>query len=163
MTEEGPYRITYLDCMSASTIRETNLSFLQMDEMEYDVMPGRTKLRTRKEIRRVTDDNLNRLFEEFPTETLLHEQCALWVHAVAGKHYFPDANHRTAIATLRELLQENGLDEYVHWPERFPAEAITESKTIRGELSIDLSTLYRRDELFEHWLNFFDEAVNHPE
>ena len=36
--------------------------------------------------------------------------CALELFAVVGKHFFPDANHRTAVAMLITLLQENGID-----------------------------------------------------
>lgn len=45
------------------------------------------------------------MIEKFPTDRPLPEQCALWMHAVIGKHFFDDANHPTAVALLRKLLR----------------------------------------------------------
>lgn len=156
------YRMTDISGMRPRDVRRANLEFLKRDDSDYDIPPGQTKLGTRKVIRRVSDGDLARLFDDFPENNPLEEQCALWVHAVAGKHYFPDANHRTAVATLRELLSQNGLKEYVVWPGDSLIEATRQSKEVRQEVSISLDTLYRRDVLFEHWLRYFETTVSIP-
>jgi prophage maintenance system killer protein len=76
----------------------------------------------------------------------------LWFHAVAGNHFFPDANHRTAVSTLLELLSQNDLEESVEWPTEQLVETIKESKRIRQTVTIDLGSLYERTRLYDHWL-----------
>jgi len=55
------------------------------------------------------------------------------MHAVAGEHFFPDANHRTAAATLRRLLRENGIDPG-EWPVEETEQALVESHRVRREI-----------------------------
>jgi prophage maintenance system killer protein len=107
----------------------------------------------------VRNGDLRRLFDDFPRDEPLTDQCALWVHAVVGKHFFPDANHRTAIATLRKLLVANGLS-----PGKWPTEELKAvrdaSHRVRREIEpIRLDTIYRRNELFEVWYRFFDRVL----
>lgn len=81
------------------------------------------------------------------------------MHAVVGKHFFPDANHRTAVALLRRLLAENGI-EYVDWSLDRLREARKESHTVRRETeTIRLDTLYRKDGLYDVWWRFFDDEL----
>lgn len=82
------------------------------------------------------------------------------MHAVVGKHYFPDANHRTAVATLRRLLAANDI-QYEAWSVENLEAVRQESHDVRREIDpVELHTLYRRDELYERWLAFFtDELV----
>lgn len=162
MTDDH-FRITDLSNLSPSDIRNANLNFLSMSGSEYDIIPGTTKLRTRKEIQRVAESDLDRLFTDFPIDEPLQQQCAHWFHAVAGRHFFPDANHRTAVVTLRELLAQNRLDSHVNWPQDPLIQSVKRSKKIRRKTSITSDTLYRRDELFDHWLGHFSETVNLPE
>lgn len=82
------------------------------------------------------------------------------MHAVVGKHFFPDANHRTATVLLRRLLAENDI-EYEPWDIDRLRRARVDSHTVRREIDpVELDTLYRRDPLYELWLKFFiDELV----
>jgi len=106
----------------------------------------------------VRNGDLERVLEEFPTDRPLPEQCALWIHALVGKHFFPDANHRTAIVTLRKLPvttgwnQENG--------RRSGSNGYGLSHTTFEEIPpIHLDGLYEKDELYRVWLQFFGEVL----
>lgn len=70
------------------------------------------------------------VLNEFPRDERLREQCALWMHAVVGKHFFPDANHRTAVALLRKLLFENQIS-YKRWSADRLRQARKNSRLIR--------------------------------
>jgi prophage maintenance system killer protein len=84
------------------------------------------------------------------------------MHAVAGKHFFPDANHRTAIGTLREILQYNDI-YHISFPPRSLEKATKRSHVVRGEIDpVELDTLYRRDELWLVWLLFFKTTARNP-
>jgi hypothetical protein len=163
MSMDRVYRITDVSGISPGDIRSVNLELLKRDDSPYDIPPGRTKLAVRKRVRRVPDGDLQRLFEEFPIEQPLRNQCALWFHAVAGNHFFPDANHRTAVTTLREILTQNALDEYVTWSTEPLVDAIKESKRIRQAVTIDLGSLYQRTRLYKHWYQFFGDLIALPE
>jgi len=81
------------------------------------------------------------------------------MHAVVGKHFFEDANHRTAIAMLRRLLVDNGI-EVDSWPTDRVMEARDESHKVRQEIPpIQLDTLYEEDELYDVWLRFFTDVL----
>lgn len=81
------------------------------------------------------------------------------MHAVVGKHFFEDANHRTAIAMLRRLLQKNGI-EVDRWPTDRVTAARDESHKVRREIPpIQLDTLYEKDELYDVWLRFFTDVL----
>jgi prophage maintenance system killer protein len=81
------------------------------------------------------------------------------MHAVVGKHFFPDANHRTAIALLRQLLRENGI-EPGKWPVERTKRVRDESHDVRAELPpIQMDTLYERDDLFELWRAYFTDVL----
>ena len=85
--------------------------------------------------------------------------CALELFAVVGKHFFPDANHRTAVAMLRTLLQENGID-YEPWSIERLRRARRDSHTVRVEIApVQLDTLWRRDRLYDVWFDFFEEEL----
>lgn len=85
--------------------------------------------------------------------------CALELFAVVGKHFFPDANHRTAVAMLRTLLQENGID-YEPWSIERLRRARRDSHMVRAEIApVHLDTLWRRDRLYDVWFDFFEEEL----
>ena len=140
--------------LTPNDVVNTNLTFLS--DSEYDVVE--TKLKTRKRIKRESEDDLQRAIDEFPYDEPLHDQCAYWMHAFAGKHFFPDANHRTALATLRATLRENGI-EVDNIPRKKTVETIKESKRIRRNLDIDMGSLYNEDEMYELWKDYFEEVV----
>lgn len=112
----------------------------------------------RADIWRVRNGDLRRVLREFPVDEPVHEQCALWMHAVVGKHLFPDANHRTAVALLRKLLRDNGI-EYTGWDPERVRHTRNESHRVRKEIDpVELDTLCRRDRLYEVWRQFFEEG-----
>jgi prophage maintenance system killer protein len=84
------------------------------------------------------------------------------MHALAGKHFFPDANHRTAIALLRDLLWANGVKPGKGSPERTRT-ARDESHEVRAEIEpVRLDTLYRRDGLFLVWWRYSFDVLRDP-
>lgn len=84
------------------------------------------------------------------------------MHAVAGKHFFPDANHRTAIATLRRLLHENDISPG-DWPTPLSEQTVLHSHRVRREIeTVRLDTLYRRDRLWLVWLRYFNTVLDPP-
>ena len=82
------------------------------------------------------------------------------MHAMAGKHFFPDGNHRTAFLLLRRLLQENGIAPG-EWPPDRTADARDESHRVRREIRpVRLDTLYERDQLFQVWRRYFEDVLS---
>ena len=81
------------------------------------------------------------------------------MHAVVGKHFFPDANHRTALALLRRVLRANGIDPG-QWPVERTESARDESHEVRREIpQIRLDTLFERDPLYEVWERYFEDVL----
>ncbi len=132
----------------------TNLEFLSTSE--YDVVE--TSLKTRKQIKRVSRTDIRRALDSFPLDDPLQSQCAHWMHAFAGKHFFPDANHRTALATLRATLRQNGV-EVGRWPQELTEETVERSKQARRNLDIDMSNLFKEDDMYAVWLDYFEEVL----
>lgn len=158
-------RITDLSALTPETIKWRNTQFLNDREREYDMGFQESRQELRSRIWNTRNHNLRRVVREFPRDEPLRPQCALWMHAMVGKEFFPDANHRTAVATLRKLLEENDI-EYADWsPERL-REARKRSHEVRFELGrrdditdVRMDTLYRRDELYTVWLRFFEDEL----
>lgn len=72
---------------------------------------------------------------------------------------FPDANHRTAIVTLRKLLRDNGITPG-RWSPRITREVSLRSHDVRREIdNVELDTLYRHDRLFLVWLLYFKTVL----
>lgn len=153
-------QITDVSTLDAEDFKHRNTTFLQDSDQPYETGRGETPEALREEIWRVRNGDLRTVLREFPIDEPLREQCALWMHAVVGKHFFPDANHRTAIALLRRLLAEHDI-EYEPWDIDRLRRARVDSHTVRRETdTVELDTLYRRDPLYELWLEFFiDELV----
>jgi len=155
----APPRITDLSSIEPENFKFRNTEFLRTDSHHYDNPHSKSFTEQRKEIWRVRNGDLERVLNEFPTDRPLPEQCALWVHALVGKHFFPDANHRTAIVTLRELLRDNGI-EPGEWPTERVKEVRDESHDVRREIPpVHLDELYEEDELYGVWLRFFREVL----
>ena len=103
--------------------------------------------------------DLRRVLGDFPTDEPLVDQCANWMHAVAGRHFFPDANHRTAIVLLRRLLRQNGIDPG-EWSIERTKRAQAGSHRVRTESPpVRLDTLYARDALFEVWRGYLEDVL----
>ena len=155
---DGP-RITDLSSIEPENFKFRNTEFLKSDAHPYDNPRDRTFSEQRADVWRVRNGDIERVLEEFPTDRPLPEQCALWMHAVVGKHFFEDANHRTAIAVLRKLLRDNGID-VGEWPTDRVKRARDESHEVRSEIpSVHLDTLYEKDELYRVWLRFFTDVL----
>lgn len=149
--------VSFLD---AEDIKQRNTRFLERDH-PYDILEHQTPQQVRAEIWRVRNGDLRKLFYRFPFDEAILEQCALWMHAMAGKHFFPDANHRTGIVTLRKILQENGYEPQ-KWPTIRTQAAIKRSKEIRRNLTVDLGSLYEKDALYEVWQLYFYDVLRLP-
>lgn len=106
MCNDGP-RITDLSSLEPENFKFRNTDFL-MGDAHYDVLAHQNREELRRRIWHVRNGDLQRVLDDFPTNEPLVEQCALWMHAVVGKHFFPDANHRTAIALLRRHYAKTG-------------------------------------------------------
>lgn len=151
-------RITDLSSLGPENFKFRNTEFL-MGDSHYDILSHQTRDELRRRIWNVRNGDLQRVLDEFPIDESLVEQCALWMHAVVGKHFFPDANHRTAIVLLRQLLRDNGIDPG-EWPIERTKEARRESHEVRRVIPpIRLDTLYERDELYEVWKRYFEEVL----
>lgn len=151
-----PPRITDLSSISPETIKKRNEQFW-IGEAEYETV--RAGRRTREKIWRVRNGDLRKVLRRFPTDAPIQDQCAGWVHAIAGRHFFPDANHRTAIAILRELLRENGITPG-KWPVDVSYQASIRSHRVRDEIeNVCLDTIYEYDRLFLVWLLYFKNVL----
>ena len=152
-------RITDLSSIEAENFKFRNTEFLKSDHHHYDNPHDASFLEQRRDIWRVRNGDLRRVLEEFPTDRPLVEQCALWMHAVVGKHFFDDANHRTAIALLRKLLRDSGIETGA-WPTERVERARDESHAVRNEIPpVRLDTLYEKDTLYDVWFRFFTDVL----
>lgn len=157
-SEDDHPRITDLSALDAEDFKLRNTKFLRGDT-EYEQTGNDSFVHLRHQIWVTRNGDLRRVLSDFPMDWPLKEQCAGWMHAVVGKHFFPDANHRTAVALLRRLLAENGI-EYEPWSLDRLREARKESHTVRRETeTVRLDTLYRKDELYDVWWGFFDDEL----
>ncbi|MFQ3477407.1 hypothetical protein HKK80_14405 [Halonotius sp. F2-221B] len=152
-------RITDLSSLDPENFKFRNEKFLLNRSLHYDNPHDRSISEQRDDIWRVRNGDIARVLEEFPTDRPLPEQCALWMHAVVGKHFFEDANHRTAIALLRKLLADNDLD-VDQWPTDRVRTARDESHAVRQDIPpVRLDTLYEKDELYRVWYEFFTDVL----
>lgn len=157
----GEPRITDLFSINPEDIKFRNTAFLQSD-LEYERTGNESFEQLRHDIWVTRNGDLRELFRQFPVAEPLHDQCAGWMHAVAGKHFFPDANHRTALATLRELLRTNGITPG-KWPASISTQTVIHSHQVRARIEpVRLDTLYRKDRLFLLWLLYFKTVLKNP-
>jgi hypothetical protein len=103
-----------------------------------------------------------KLIDEFPEEEPLVDQSALWVRAVSAFHFFEDRNHRTALLSLEEILDQNGFEMDPH-PlgdsiVRETKDTLRESKNARdmNTLGRQGEDMYEKDEIYHVWRRFFD-------
>lgn len=158
-TDSDTPRITDLSAIDPENFKYRNTKFLADQELRYDNPQGKSFTQQRDDIWRVRNSDLNTVFEEFPTDQPLPEQCALWMHAVVGKHFFEDANHRTAMVLLRKLLRDNEID-IGQWPTDRVREVRDQSHAVRQEIPpVHLDTLFEKDELYRVWLQFFNDVL----
>lgn len=160
------YRIDDLSSLIAENFKFRNTKFLN-GEQYYGIHEHETRIETRKRIWRVRNGDLRKVMRRFPQDEPIHDQCGLWVRGVAGRQFFPDANHRTAIALLRKLLKENGMPQPA-WSVHAIQATRRKSKELINNLSsendpICIDSLYERDELFRLWQEFFERELALPE
>ncbi len=153
-------RITDLSSLSPENIKYRNTQFLADDGHPYELGWGLSDAELRRKAWNTRNGDLRKLMREFPSHEPLRRQCAHWVHAVVGVHFFPDANHRTAVATLRRLLRENQI-----WWDEWSADRLREARKTSHEVRLEgddvtMDTLYREDELYQVWYEFFEDELS---
>ena len=156
------WRISHFDRIDPSVIKTINEEFfLDPDPSnEYGWTRGDPGL-TKRRIWNVKGWQLNRLMKEFPRLEPLPQQCAHWMRAMVGLHFFPDANHRTGMASLYGILKQNGVaPPHEKWPGPDIGKRVTQSKLLRSLHSlVRFDSLWVRDELYHHWHRHFRELL----
>ncbi|EMA42892.1 hypothetical protein C448_10462 [Halococcus morrhuae DSM 1307] len=148
-------RITDFSEIDAETIKRFNYAFYSNSRDRYGLVNCSSET-TERRISNVKDFQLDRVMREFPTDEPLSQQCAHWVRAISGKHFFPDANHRTAMGSLAALLQLNGIDIPPAWPGRHIDRTVLKSKFVRNfVVDVRFDNLWRRDEQYILWHRHF--------
>lgn len=155
------YRINDLSSISAENFKFRNTKFLD-GEHYYGIFEHESHIETRAKIWRIRNSDLRKVMRRFPRNEPIHDQCGLWVRGVAGRQFFPDANHRTAIALLRKLLLENGIPQPAWSVHAIRATRRKSKELIVTNEPIRLDTLYERDELFHLWRQFFRRELVLP-
>lgn len=148
--------ITDLSMLPAEDIKWRNRNFFQNSDHIYTTgaQPEQVTLR---QIENVRNGDLRQVLLGFPREKPLYAQCAHWMHAFAGKQFFPDANHRTAMLTLSYVLDENNVRTPI-WPGPDIQETVLQSKKhIRDQVIVELDTLWEQDALYSTWYNHFEQ------
>lgn len=155
--------VTDFSEIDAETIKRFNYERLKDERDDYGLVNG-SHGKTEKRIWNVQDLELHRVMNEFPTSEPLVQQCAHWVRAISGKHFFPDANHRTAMASLNAVLRLNGISVPDAWPGNEIGRTVLKSKFIRNFIvDIRFDNLWERDEHYwlwhRHFRNLFYETA----
>lgn len=151
--------VTDLSVVDSAGLKELNTTFLDDGAFRYGYVDG-SREQTERRIHNVKDYRLDRFVREFPRTEPLCCQCAHWMRAVVGLHFFPDANHRTAMSSLYVVLDRNGLAPDGEWPFDWVDVAVTRSKLLRGyHCDVRFDTLWERDELYLHWLRYFRDNI----
>jgi len=149
-------RLTDFQEIDPEDIKWRNRRYLTNRDHRYD-LNNESRQAVNNSISNVRNGDLNRVMAEFPITEPLVDQCAHWVRAIAGLHFFPDANHRTAMATLNTTLNLNGVGG-IRWSGERYRVAIFRSKLLRRFIiDVRFDTLWRRDELFQNWRRYFTE------
>lgn len=157
---DGWRRITDLSMMSAERIKNTNRVFFTDIEHEYTSHLPENDIK--RKISSVRNGDLRRVMREFEMEAVdepLYVQCALWVHAFTGKQFFEDANHRTANLSIKFAAIQNGID-FPSFPEEVVEPYTQRSKDlIRQRIRVRMDTLWRRDDLYIVWRDFYAKIL----
>lgn len=148
--------ITDFSTHDPTLLKTINTDFFNDSTNDYGWVRQDREL-TRQRIWNVKGWQLERVMEEFPRTDPLPQQCAHWMRAIVGLHFFPDANHRTGMATLYGLLDTNNVAKLAEdWPGSRIDRAVLYSKLIRSLItSVTFDKLWLRDELYCHWERYF--------
>lgn len=148
-------RITDLQEIDAETLKQFNYERYEDERDKYGLVQ-QSREKTERRIWNVKDHQLARVLDEFPRYEPLPQQCAHWVRTLSGKHFFPDANHRTAVASLNALLRLNDIEIPTEWPGRHIGRAVLKSKFVRTfVVDIRFDNLWSRDEHYQLWHRHF--------
>lgn len=154
-TEKG--RIVDFSELDPEDIIYQNIRFLE-NSANYGKIRGSVQT-TRDTINNVREGDLQRVMDEFPRNEPLVAQCAHWVRAFSGLHFFPDANHRTAMASLSALLDLHGI-EYPDWSEEGIRRTVVKSKLVRILLvDVRFDNLWMKDEHYHLWHRYFRNCL----
>lgn len=148
-------RITDFSELDPEDIKWRNRRYFDNPDHQYDCGQFRSRREVNRKISVVRNGDINRVMAEFPTKEMLPQQCAHWVRAIVGLHFFHDANHRTAMATLNTLLSLNGIEK-INWNDEQYEVVIFKSKLIRKYIiDVRFDNLWSRDELYLLWHRYF--------
>lgn len=148
-------RITDFSELDPEDIKWRNKKYLISDDHRYDYGEFRPYLRTKRDISSVRNHRLSRVMKEFPTKEPLTQQCAHWVRAIVGLHFFPDANHRTAMSTLNILLALNGIDRFKWDDDKYGPNIFKSKITRKYIIDVRYDNLWSKDELYFLWHRYF--------
>ncbi len=152
---ERDERITDVSGIDAETIIAFNFERYEDESHQYGLVRESRQV-TERRIGNVSESDLNRVLRELPRHEPLVQQCAHWVRAISGLHFFPDANHRTAIGSLRALLYLNEIPLPSEWPGRGIDRTVLKAKFVRNfVVSVQFDTLWKKDELYHVWHRHF--------
>lgn len=148
-------RITDFSELDPEDIKWRNREYLKNPDHRYDHGEILSYHQVQHQISVVRNADLDRVMREFPTKEPLTQQCAHWVRAIVGLHFFPDANHRTAMATLNLLLNLNGIERF-RWRDDQYKTTIFKSKLLRKYIiDVRFDNLWSKDELYHLWHRYF--------
>lgn len=158
---EDSWNLSDFSLLDPETIKEINRGEFKSGA-QYGLVKEDSNLTerelTERRISNVPASRINRLIEEFPTNEPLPQQCAHWMRAFTGIHFFPDANHRTGMNTLQILVDHNcdtelSITDDIGW-------YILQSKLIRHlQSDIRFNTLWKRDEHYTLWHRYFRQVL----
>ncbi|MFB6141911.1 MAG: hypothetical protein ABEJ30_01050 [Halorientalis sp.] len=150
---DDEWRMTDFSKLDGGTVKQLNRDIVSDTAEDYGWVRADPDL-TKRRIENVPDVEVDRLIREFPTGEPLPQQCAHWLRAFAGLHWFPDANHRTGMNALSvpyrtltgsPLPAASGVER-----------TVLESKLSRHLLSgVRFDTLWKRDTLYLVWHRYF--------
>lgn len=159
MKNNNTPQITDLSFLDAEDIKIENTKFLIDSEQDYESGTEDVEHRLRHRIWVTRNGDIRKIFYQFPFDESLHDQCALWMQALVGKHFFPDANHRTAVVILRDVLSQNGIQPGPWDPDK-THRTRKESHEVRKEHPpITLADIYQRDPLYEVRRSYFNDVL----
>ena len=162
MPDDSPPRITGFSTLSAEDVKKRNTFFFEREDHHYDQPRHLSDRRLRKRIWNTKNGKIRKAFRRFPRDKPIRIQCALWMRAFVDKHFFPDANHRTAMSLLRDVLQQNSIPPG-KWPPDETRKARNESHAVREELPpITLDEIYKQDRLYLVWWRYFVKVFKNP-
>lgn len=152
------WRLQDFSTIDGGTIKQINYDIIEDTAEVYGWVRDSPEL-TRTRIQCVPDTDIHRLIREFPTHDPLPAQCAHWVRAFAGIHFFPDANHRTATNTLEYLVEQNeGPATKLIQPDIGRTVLLSKyARTLQADNRFN--TLWTRDEHFYIWYRYFTRVL----